>query len=119
LDSLRSREIFRGVYVVQVSGYDREQALELLRENYKGDPDINKIRITRSFSAPLQNGECFYTFFFRLDGKNNKRPPCPECKSINIISNGRTRWICGDCGRQFMKYPQQPKKPQPLYKPKR
>ena len=37
------------------------------------------------------------------EGKD-KRPPCPECGSHEIISKGKA-WICRICGRYFIKNP--------------
>ena len=30
------------------------------------------------------------------------RPPCPECGAPNPISSGR-KWLCRECGRQWLK----------------
>lgn len=38
------------------------------------------------------------------------RPPCPECGSNNIISNG-PQWICGDCRKQWVKITRARKQP--------
>lgn len=35
--------------------------------------------------------------------KSTERPNCPECGSKEIVSNGRTKWLCNSCGRQFKK----------------
>lgn len=34
--------------------------------------------------------------------KVTDRPPCEDCGSTHIISNGK-QWMCRDCGRHFLK----------------
>lgn len=104
--SLRQHEVFRGVYTVQVCAFDRTQAVELLRNDFKCDPDIDKVRVTRVISKPLGNGECLYTLFFRLDGhKPKSKYKCPECHSDDIKSWSPLRLRCNNCGRTFPKKP--------------
>jgi len=101
MDLLRNHEIFRGVFLIQICAFDRQQAIDLLKEEYKDDPDIEKLRITRSMTKPLSDGESLYTFFFRL-GESIKRPVCEECGSEHVISRGK-EWYCRGCGKYWSK----------------
>ena len=38
------------------------------------------------------------------ENQNNKIPLCIECKSKDVRSNGKERWRCNDCGRQWRKH---------------
>lgn len=100
-DSLLAHEIYRGVYVIQICAFDRQQALDILKERYKDDTEFPNLRITRSLSKPMGNGECIYTFFFRLD-KITNRPNCSECNSTHVISRGK-EWYCRNCGKYWSK----------------
>ena len=42
---------------------------------------------------------------------NKDRPPCPECGSREVISNGGTRWLCKLCGLSFPKIKHPREKP--------
>lgn len=103
MDSLKEHEVFRGVYAIQVCAFDRKQALDLLKSDFRNDPNIDKVRITRVTSKALNNGECLYTLYFRLgEQKIENRPLCPECGSSRVISKGMS-WYCRKCGRWFVK----------------
>lgn len=123
MESLNKHEIFRGVYVIQVCAFDRKQALDLLKSDFKDDPDIDKVRITRVTSKPLGSGECLYTIFFRLDNQlksdqphikesqyreSLRNPRCPECNGVaqrmGILptkKGKRRRYRCMACGVTF------------------
>jgi ribosomal protein L37AE/L43A len=40
----------------------------------------------------------------RAKTETEARPVCIECGSNHVVSNG-SRWLCQDCGRQFIKNP--------------
>jgi hypothetical protein len=101
--SLKQCEIYKNLYLYRIGAFDREQAIELFKEDFKNDKDLDKVRITRIASQTLEKGDKIYAIFFRLDGSQNlNKPLCVECGSNEVISKGMS-WYCKACGRWFLK----------------
>ena len=57
-----------------------------------------------NFGSEITKAGSFEIVTDEEETKEKVRPPCPNCGSRNIKSNGCLRWICQDCGRSFGKF---------------